>query len=78
MFSWTEEEHLNYLWQGCNIQAASMDKVPNPAVPDLFQNKILVSFIGSHAWALDQVADSLAIRQKLLRPSIFITMITNL
>jgi hypothetical protein len=77
MFSQTEEEYLNYLWQGCNIQAASMDEAPNLAVPDLFQNKIPASFMGSCAWALDQVADLLAIRQKLLRPSIFITMITN-
>ena len=55
-----------------------MDKVPNPAIPDLFQNKILASFIGSYTWALDQVADLLVIGQKLLRPSIFIIMITNL
>jgi hypothetical protein len=54
-----------------------MDKAPNLAVPDLFQNKIPVSFMGSYAWALDQVADSLAIGQKLLRPSVFIIMITN-
>jgi hypothetical protein len=77
MFSQTEEECLDYLQQGRNIQAASMDEVPNPAVPDLFQNKIPASFMGSRAWALDQVADLLAIGRKLLRPSVFITMITN-
>jgi hypothetical protein len=77
MFSRTEEECLDYLRQGRNIQAASMDEAPNPAVPDLFQNKIPASFMGSRAWASDQVADSLAIGRKLLRPSVFITMTTN-
>jgi hypothetical protein len=61
MFSWIEEEQLNYLQQGHKVQAASMGEVANPAVPDLFQNKIPVSFMGSRAWALDQVADTLAI-----------------
>jgi hypothetical protein len=54
-----------------------MDKVANPAVPNLFQNKIPASFIGSCAWALDQVADALAIAWKLGKPSIFLTIITN-
>jgi hypothetical protein len=61
MFSWIEEEWLNYLQQGYKVQAASMGEAANPAVPNLFQNKIPASFIGSRAWALDQVADALAI-----------------
>jgi hypothetical protein len=54
-----------------------MDEAANPAVPDLFQNKIPASFMGSYAWALDQVADALVITQKLGKPSIFLTMTTN-
>jgi hypothetical protein len=54
-----------------------MGEAANPAVPDLFQNKILASFMGLHAWASDQVADALVIVQKLGKPSIFLTMITN-
>jgi hypothetical protein len=38
-----------------------MDEAPNPLVPDLFENKVLASFMGSLAWVLDQVADSLAL-----------------
>jgi hypothetical protein len=61
MFSRTEEEWLDYLQQGREVQAASMGEAANPAVPDLFQNKIPASFMGSRAWASDQVADALAI-----------------
>jgi hypothetical protein len=61
IFSQTEEERLNYLQQGHEVQAASIGKAVNPAVPNLFQNKIPASFMGSCAWALDQVADTLAI-----------------
>jgi hypothetical protein len=54
-----------------------MGEAVNPAVPDLFQNKIPASFMGLYAWASDQVADTLAITQKLGKPSIFLTIITN-
>jgi hypothetical protein len=54
-----------------------MDEAPNPLVPDLFENKIPASFIGSLAWALDQVADSLALMQYLEKLSIWLIIITN-
>lgn len=54
-----------------------MDEALDPTVPDLFQNKIPASFMGSRAWALDQVADSLAIARRLGKSSFFLTMTTN-
>jgi hypothetical protein len=77
MFSRTEEERLQYLKLGRRVQAAAMDEAPNPETPDLFENKIPASFMGSRAWASDQVADSLAIARQLGRPSLFLTMTTN-
>jgi hypothetical protein len=44
MFSRAEEERLNYLKQGRRIQA---NEAVDPASPDLFQNKIPASFMGS-------------------------------
>ncbi|KAF7174438.1 hypothetical protein CNMCM6106_008742 [Aspergillus hiratsukae] len=43
----------------------------------LAQNKIPANFMGSRAWASDQVTDSLAIARKLGKPSIWLTMTTN-
>jgi hypothetical protein len=54
-----------------------MDEAPNPLVPDLFENKIPASFMGSHAWVSDQVADSLALMRYLEKPSIWLTITTN-
>jgi hypothetical protein len=54
-----------------------MDEAPNPLVPDLFENKVPASFIGLLAWALDQVADSLALARYLEKPSIWLIMTTN-
>jgi hypothetical protein len=77
MFSQAEEERLNYLKQGRRIQAMSMDEAADPAIPDLFQNKIPASFMGSPAWASDQVSDSLAIARHIGKPSVWLTMTTN-
>ncbi|KAJ6038801.1 hypothetical protein N7460_007518 [Penicillium canescens] len=77
MFSRTEEERLHYLKRGRRMQAAAMDEAPNPDIPDLFENKIPAGFMGSRAWASDQVADSLAIARQLAKPSLFLTMTTN-
>ncbi|KAJ6038891.1 hypothetical protein N7460_007608 [Penicillium canescens] len=56
---------------------SAMDEAPNPDIPDLFENKIPAGFMGSRAWASDQVADSLAIARQLAKPSLFLTMTTN-
>jgi hypothetical protein len=77
MFSRTEEQRLTYLQKGRRFQATTMDEAPNPTVPDLFENKIPASFMGSRAWASDQVADALAIARHLGKPSIWLTMTTN-
>lgn len=77
MFSRTEEERLHFLKTGRRQQAVGMDEAPDPTVPDLFQNKIPASFMGSRAWASDQVADSLAIARQLGKSSFFLTMTTN-
>lgn len=42
-----------------------------------FQNILPVSFLGSRAWAAEQVADALALCRKFGKPSIFLTMTTN-
>lgn len=76
MFSRTEEQRLCYL-QGRRIQAASMDEAADPLIPDHFQNKIPANFMGSRAWASDQVTDSLAIARQLGKPFIWLTMTTN-
>ncbi|EAW24643.1 uncharacterized protein NFIA_101270 [Aspergillus fischeri NRRL 181] len=77
MFSRTGEERLRYLQRGRRVHATSMDEAADPLIPDLFQNKIPASFMGSRAWASDQVTDSLAIARKLGKPSIWLTMTTN-
>lgn len=77
MFSRTEEERLHFLKTGRRQQAVGMDEALDPTVPDLFQNKIPASFMGSRAWASDQVADSLAIARQLGKSSFFLTMTTN-
>jgi hypothetical protein len=41
------------------------------------KKKILASFIGSHAWVLDQVADSLALIWYLEKLLIWLIMTTN-
>jgi hypothetical protein len=70
MFSRTEEQRLYYLQQGRRTQAASMDETADPSNLDLFQNKIPADFMGSRAWASDQVTDSLVIARQLGKPSI--------
>jgi hypothetical protein len=77
MFSRTEEERLQYLKMGRHQQATGMDEAAHPDAPDLFQTKIPASFMGSRAWASDQVADSLAMARELGKPSFFLTMTTN-
>jgi hypothetical protein len=77
MFSRTEEERLHYLKSGRRQQATGMDEAADPGAPDLFQNKIPVSFMGSRAWAADQVADSFAMARQLGKLSFFLTMTTN-
>jgi hypothetical protein len=53
------------------IQAMSVDEAADPAIPDLFQNKIPASFMGSRAWASDQVLDSLAIARHMGKSSVW-------
>jgi len=77
MFSRTEDERLDYLRRGRQLQAAGMDEAPDPTVTDFFRSKIPASFMGSRAWCSDQVADALAIARQHGKPSIWLTMTTN-
>ena len=75
MYSRVEEERLNYLhigrWQ--QVQIHSINDDTNIA----FENTLLSSFMGSRAWASEQVADALALCWEFGKPSLFITMTTN-
>jgi Helitron helicase-like domain at N-terminus len=77
MFSRTEDERLEYLRRGRQLQAAGMDEAPDPSVADFFRYKIPASFMGSRAWCSDQVADALAIARQLSKPSFWLTVTTN-
>lgn len=79
MFSRAEEERLSYLREGRRMQSTSMrmEEAADSTIPDIFENKIPASFMGSRAWASDQVADALAIAKGLGKPSMWLTMTTN-
>jgi len=68
MFSRMEEERLQYRRHGL-IQRAGGEK-------DIDYN-LGSNWIGSRAWASEQVADSLALCREFGRPSLFITVTTN-
>ena len=71
MYSRVEENKLYFLRNMRGAQAQSMDDPGNMEV------NIPSSFLGSRAWASQQVADSLALCREFGKPSLFITMTTN-
>ena len=85
MYSRVEEERLNYIRSGCSDQ---MDEAmqrrddaflvdPDAQAVELGSALTLPSsFIGSHAWASEQVADALAFCREYGKPSLFITIMT--
>ena len=77
MYSRTEEERLQYLKRSRAIQASAFENTPQWPTADLIRYKIPASFMGSQAWASDQVADALALARDLGKPSFFITMTSN-
>lgn len=79
MFSRAEEERLSYPREGRCMQSTSMrmEEATDSTVPDIFENKIPASFMGSRAWTSDLVADALAIAKGLGKPSMWLTMTTN-
>ena len=77
MFSRTEEERLNFVKRGRHAQRTATDEAAEPSEPDFFENKIPASFMGSAAWASDQVADALAIARDRGTPSFWLTPTTN-
>jgi hypothetical protein len=77
IYSRTEDDRLNYLRMARTIQSSSFDNTPQQPTRDLIRNKIPASFIGSRAWASDQVTDALALARELGRPSFFITITSN-
>jgi hypothetical protein len=77
MYSRTEEARLTYLRINQAIQSSVFENDPHWPTADLIQYKIPVSFIGSQAWASDQVADTLALAKELGKLSFFITITSN-
>ena len=86
MYSRVEEERLNYIRSGRSDQ---MDEAmqrrddiflvdPDAQAVELGSAlTLLSSFIGSRAWASEQVADALALCREHGKPSLFITITTN-
>lgn len=72
MYSRIEEERLNYIQLGRQQQYRS-----SPQIESGFQNMLPASFLGSRAWASEQVADALALCREYGKPSLFLTMTTN-
>jgi hypothetical protein len=68
MFSRMEDERLQYRRQGLIHRAGGEKYINYHLGPD---------WIGSRAWASEQVADSLALCREYGRPSLFITVTTN-
>ena len=85
MFSRVEEERLQYIRSSRSFQLRQLEEQREEAFildPDLeLQRSDTVtlpsSFIGSRAWASDQVADSMALCREYGKPSLFITVTTN-
>ena len=75
MYSRVEEERLNYIQQGRQRQVQQYKLAHDSEVG--FENILPASFLGSRAWAAEQVADALALCRKYGKPSLFLTMTTN-
>jgi Helitron helicase-like domain at N-terminus len=77
IYSRTEDDRLNYLRMARTIQSSGFENRPHQPTADLIRNKIPASFMGSRAWASNQVADALALARNLGNPTFFITMTSN-
>ena len=86
MFSRVEEECLDYIQSGCMHQmdeamrrkeAAFVIDPDNQAEELSSAFTLPSSFIGSHAWASEQLADALALCREHGKPSFFVTITTN-
>jgi Helitron helicase-like domain at N-terminus len=87
MFSRIEEERLEYIRNGRQMQARDLflDDEGGGTIEDdqdkelerLFLGTLPSTFLGSRAWISENVANALAICRDLGNPSLFITMTTN-
>jgi hypothetical protein len=87
MFSRIEEERLEYIRNGRQLQARDLflDNEGDGTIEDdqdkeleqLFLGTLPSTFLGSRAWISENVANALAICRDLGNPSLFITMTTN-
>jgi hypothetical protein len=87
MFSRIEEERLNYIRNGKQLQAQDLflDNEGSGTVEDeqdreleqLFLGTLPSTFLGSRAWISENVANALAIYRDLGKSSLFVTMTTN-
>ena len=62
---------------GRTIQVSGMNGISDRHEPDLLRYKIPASFMGSLAWASDQVADALTLTRELGKLSFFLAMTCN-
>lgn len=85
MYSTVEDERLDYIRRGREKQyqvRSEQDREEGPSddqSSSVFSGAITLpsSFLGSQAWASQEVADSLAICRARGKPSFFITITTN-
>ena len=87
MFSRIEEERLEYIQNGKQMQARDLflDDEGGGTIEDnqdkelerLFLGTLPSTFLGSRAWISENVANALAICRDLGNPSLFITITTN-
>ena len=85
MYSRVEEEHLNFIQQGRKDQLHTnqchheLDLANNPDLPAELSEAFTLpsSFIGSRAWASENVSDALAICKEFGSPTFFVTVTTN-
>lgn len=86
MYSRVEEQRLQFLHQGRQEQYSRVQKFRDPHVQNVavdpliptLENSIPASFLGSRDWSSKQVADSLALAREYGKPSLFVTVTTNL
>ena len=85
MYSRVEEEHLNFIQQDQKDQLHTcqchheLDLANNPDLPAELSEAFTLpsSFIGSCAWASENVSDALAICKEFGSPTFFVTVTTN-
>lgn len=79
MYSRVEEERILVIKRGKQHQRSrfEINEVDGWDGDDSWHSQLPASFMGSRAWASNQVADALTLCRKFGKPTLFITMTTN-